>query len=385
MKSVMRGARGPWKTRAALIAASVTATIPARADPPAARVRFVLVDRSNAHCPDQAQLRSAAVARLGYDPFVMNAPSTLYATISRTARGLRGEIRLEDPARENPGARQIESISGDCTELGKAMALAISIAIDPLRMADGPSTADTTGAGSAQAGAAGQGSQPRSDGSATSAQGSAASPGAGGGTVSPQKDSKTGRSGGDENEGEAGSDIEPDTRSGTKISIFVGDRYHLQLVMGGLATLGPEPEISGGGLVGVGLSGRAISLEIEGRADLPRDAAYAGGTVSISTFLASFLVCGKLTGMAVCGLGRAGALHGSGRGYGVDTSGSSFLAMAGMRVSYEGVMSEPVRIRAMLDIDWVMTRNNFDVDHRPAWAVSSAAATLGVATVVRFP
>ena len=115
--------------------------------PPAARVRFVLVDRSNAHCPDQAQLRSAAVARLGYDPFVMSAPSTLYATISRTARGLRGEIRLEDPARENPGARQIESISGDCTELGKAMALAISIAIDPLRMSDGPSTADTTGAG----------------------------------------------------------------------------------------------------------------------------------------------------------------------------------------------------------------------------------------------
>ena len=165
----------------------------------------------------------------------------------------------------------------------------------------------------------------------------------------------------------------------------MGDRYHLQLVMGGLATLGPEPEISGGGLVGVGLGGRAISLEIEGRADLPARPPMRGGTVSISTLLASFLVCGKLTGMAVCGLGRAGALHGSGRGYGVDTSGSSFLAMAGMRVSYEGVMSEPVRIRAMLDIDWVMTRNNFDVDHRPAWAVSSAAASLGVATVVRFP
>ena len=42
----------------------------------------------------------------------------------------------------------------------------------------------------------------------------------------------------------------------------------------------------------------------------------------------------------------------------------------------------------MLDIDWVMTQEHwpFDVaDHRPAWAVSSAAASLGVATVVRFP
>jgi hypothetical protein len=59
--------------------------------------------------------------------------------------------------------------------------------------------------------------------------------------------------------------------------------------------------------------------------------------------------------------------------------------MLGMRVSYEGVMSEPVRIRLMLDLDWVMTKNAFDVDRRSAWAVSSAAASVGVATVVRFP
>ena len=45
--------------------------------------------------------------------------------------------------------------------------------------------------------------------------------------------------------------------------------------------------------------------------------------------LASFRGLRQAYDMAVCGLGRAGALHGSGRGYGVDTSGSSFLAMAG--------------------------------------------------------
>src|SRR5262245_4195326 len=119
----------PWRRQSrglALLLAGVTATISARADTPApVRVRFVLVDRSGARCPDQFQLRSAAVSRLGYDPFVTSAPSTLYVTISRTVRGLRGEIKLEDPSRESAGARQIESVSGDCTELGKAMALAI--------------------------------------------------------------------------------------------------------------------------------------------------------------------------------------------------------------------------------------------------------------------
>jgi hypothetical protein len=390
--------RRPWNTRFLLLAACVTATISARAELPApVHVRFVLVDRTNAHCPDQLQLRSAAVARLGYDPFVANAASTLYATISRTARGLRGEIRLEDPSRENAGARQIESISGDCTELGKAMALAISIAIDPLRATDTQSSPGASGASGssgssgASSGGAAAGSAPaaapgKSDDAGRQASGAAAqSPQAPaeGAPPTSQKDSKTGRTPDDRDTDFAG-DVDPDVRSGTKISIVVGDRYHWQVMMGGLATLGPEPEISGGGVVGVGLSGRALSLEIEGRADLPREASYGSGTISVSPILASFVVCGKLTSMAVCGLGRAGALQGSGRGYGVDTSGSSFLAMLGMRVSYEGVMSEPVRIRVMLDLDWVMTKNNFDVDHRPAWAVSSAAASFGVATVVRF-
>jgi hypothetical protein len=298
---------------------------------------------------------------------------------------LRGEIRLEDPTRDSSGTRQIESTSGDCTELGKAMALAMSIAIDPLRASDAQSSAGASGAlsGGTAAGSAGETAPGKGDDSTRQGAGI---PGQSPPTAPPpsQKDSKTGRAQ-DDREPDTGADVEPDVRSGTKISIVMGDRYHWQLLLGGLATLGPEPEISGGAVVGVGLSNRALSLELEGRADLPREASYGGGTISVSPILASFLVCGKLTSMAVCGLGRAGALHGSGRGYAVETSGSSFLAMLGMRVSYEGVMSEPVRLRVMLDLDWVMTKNNFDVDHRPAWAVSSAATSIGVATVVRFP
>src|SRR2546423_959760 len=84
---------------------------------------------SNANFPDEPSLRAAAVERLGYDPFRASGESAIYATILRKAHGLRGEIRLYSPDRES-ALHSIESVSTDCAELGKAMALAISIAVD---------------------------------------------------------------------------------------------------------------------------------------------------------------------------------------------------------------------------------------------------------------
>src|SRR5262245_8313365 len=84
-------------------------------------VRLAYVDRSGANCPDGASLRAAAVARLGYDPFKPSGRAAVRVTIARKGGGLRGEIRVDDPNREGPASRAIESSSGDCAELGKAM------------------------------------------------------------------------------------------------------------------------------------------------------------------------------------------------------------------------------------------------------------------------
>ena len=74
--------------------------------------------------PRKPSLRAPAVARLGYDPFTPSGRATVSVTITRTARGLKGEIRVDDPSRGGRASRAIESSSGDCAELGKAMALA---------------------------------------------------------------------------------------------------------------------------------------------------------------------------------------------------------------------------------------------------------------------
>src|SRR5947207_7939690 len=129
-----------WATAHFAVAAAVLSAVWASpvfaADAPFG-VRLAYTDRSGANCPNESSLRAAAVARLGYDPFVHAAHATVSVTITRGGRGLKGEIRVEDPGRD-AASRTIESGSGDCAELGKAMALAISIAVDAMRAANEP-------------------------------------------------------------------------------------------------------------------------------------------------------------------------------------------------------------------------------------------------------
>jgi hypothetical protein len=85
-------------------------------------------------CPDEASIRSAVAARLGYDPFRPLAPTTLTAEVRREKSVYRARVRLVDDAGVERGARDLESRADDCGELTTAMALSMSIAIDPLSL-----------------------------------------------------------------------------------------------------------------------------------------------------------------------------------------------------------------------------------------------------------
>jgi hypothetical protein len=83
-------------------------------------------------CPDEAEVRRAVATRLGYDPFRPIASTTLTAEIRREKGTFRGRVRLVDEAGVERGARDLESRADDCRDLTTAMALSMSIAIDPL-------------------------------------------------------------------------------------------------------------------------------------------------------------------------------------------------------------------------------------------------------------
>ena len=105
-------------------------TVTASANPTS---RLVYVRAPGAEsCPDEAEMRRAVATRLGYDPFRPIASTTLTAEIRREKGVFRGRVRLVDEAGVERGARDLQSGADDCRDLTTAMALSMSIAIDPL-------------------------------------------------------------------------------------------------------------------------------------------------------------------------------------------------------------------------------------------------------------
>src|SRR6185369_12023362 len=82
-------------------------------------------------CPDEATLRSAVTTRLGYDPFADDASAVVRARVGRTKTGLEGSVEYLDEAHGSQGPRKLSSTGGDCTELSSAIALTITILLDP--------------------------------------------------------------------------------------------------------------------------------------------------------------------------------------------------------------------------------------------------------------
>jgi len=331
---------------------------------PSPGVRLVYFDRSDANCPAEPDLRAAAAARLGYDPFAPTGKSSVVVTITRTARGLRGEIRVEDPSREGAASRSIESSSGDCAELGKAMALAISIAVDAMSLSS-PMPQEPRPPSASRDRPATNGPRAARPNGATDEH-----------LVPPAAEPEL------QGVGSIASDI-PRRSSGA--SAEPPDTARWYLAVHGLTSVGFAPGVTAGGALGAGWLGQGRSFEIEGRADYPQSTPHGTGSIRVWPLLVTVAPCVNARGWAFCGLGRLGRLHGSGHGFAVDRTGSSVVATVGFRLANEAILSKPLRFRVFFDLDWIPTNNSFDVDGRSAWATSTWAVSLGLGLTTRFP
>jgi hypothetical protein len=82
-------------------------------------------------CGEESVLRQAVARRLGYDPFVAHSENTVVAELRGDGDGLRARIFVIEGGNTVGGAREITSATKRCDELMLAVALAISIAMDP--------------------------------------------------------------------------------------------------------------------------------------------------------------------------------------------------------------------------------------------------------------
>lgn len=82
-------------------------------------------------CPSEQVFRDIVAGRLGYDPFVDEAPLRVQAQIEQAAGGFVGRVSLFQATGEPAGERDISPAVGSCHEIATSMALAISIVLDP--------------------------------------------------------------------------------------------------------------------------------------------------------------------------------------------------------------------------------------------------------------
>jgi hypothetical protein len=97
---------------------------------PSSRLVYVRGPGAGA-CPDQSSVREAVRKRLGYDPFFPSSDKTIILRVMRDSGKLRGEVELVDEQGKQVGKREFSAAQDECDQLLRAMALSISIAIDP--------------------------------------------------------------------------------------------------------------------------------------------------------------------------------------------------------------------------------------------------------------
>jgi hypothetical protein len=82
-------------------------------------------------CPEEMELRMSVAHRLGYDPFNAASGRALMVVIEAQEQRLAARLELVNEQGVSQGERRFEAAPDRCADLVRALALSMSIAIDP--------------------------------------------------------------------------------------------------------------------------------------------------------------------------------------------------------------------------------------------------------------
>jgi hypothetical protein len=330
------------RVRALVLATAMTGAKAASAEPAA---RFVyLRGHDTDGCPAESDVRVAVQTRLGYDPFSTYAASTMFVEVTRDASGYAANLKLVDAESSVKGDRTLH-VQGRCAELMDAMALTISIAIDPMSVTRNGPPPDAP-------------PQEKPVDATTSPIETPLPP--------PPEPARE----------------QPSTASATAppLQIFA--------MLGPVASLGAAPTLAIGGLVGADAKLGRFVFGIEGRADLPASAesdAVAGVHVK-SSLLAGSLFGGMREGpffaAAVASVGRfAATANGS---LATERERDALFLAAGLRVGAALELSKRFEARMWAEALANLQRHTLTVSGQTAYEYPIASGTLAVSVAYRF-
>ncbi|MDF2693701.1 MAG: hypothetical protein K0S65_2084 [Labilithrix sp.] len=273
--------------------------------------------------------------RLGYDPFDDRAPAIVTATVARS-QIYEGVVQFRDEHGRAYGKKELTSSADDCTELASAMALTISIVLDPR---------------------AAMGETERKD-------------------VPPPPPSHDSPF---EEERPVRAEPSPPSAPPAAEPVFV------RVGAEGLAAVGAAPATAAGIAAFVGIGRGKLSLDLEARADFPASLTRGDGTgVSSSLLVANLAPCGHLAIAMFCALASAGALHGEGLNVGAPDRKVTFYAAAGARAGLELPLTRAVFARVHADVLLPMTRTTLRSRGVEYWTTSPISGVLALGLFARF-
>lgn len=297
-------------------------------------------------CPDEAALRRAVSARVGYDVFFPWAPRTVVVAIVRRQRAFVATVSLVDEGGIDHGAHELHSDVA-CVDLLDTVALAVAIAIDPQSLLAAPASSNEAPP-----------PPPPPDPLPLTPMPAALEPGDG-----------TGRRGDEESERKAPT----------------SERVRLEASLGAVVSLGMAPSPAVGTTLDVGFRWSRFSLAIEGAIDAPAsEAVSAGGRASAWLAYGALVPCASLGVLFGCAVVRGGSLESSGEGV-LDTKSASNAWWAiGGRVGALLPVTGPLRLRLRADLVGDLQPTTLRLDGATAWPAPVVAGSLGIDAVVRF-
>ena len=318
--------------------AAVAASASAQDGPPRAHLEY---DRGEEDaCPDASAIESAVSARLGYVPFVDDAPLRIEVHVRRAGRTRRAVLRVTGADGSPRGERTVESSGSGCDELARALALAISVAIDPLSLTRSAPVEAT------------ELPEPVETVCPTCPEVAPA-------PVCPAPPEPT-----------VAPAVAPER---PEIGGFLG--------LGAHVAIEGAPDVTGGFVVegGVELFER-VAIAIEARVDVPvgRDATTGRGQVRAHFLGGSLVPCVQLLFVSVCGTLTLGAMRGEGSGVDLPRNDASFFATAGARVAVTASFVEALELRVFGEVDGTLTPTLLDLSDRTVWRAPDVSGTVGV-------
>jgi hypothetical protein len=331
---------------AAFVIVAIASLLPARSALAGASARLIYVRGPGAEeCPAEAAIHAAVSTRLGYDPFLAWARDSLFVEITRARGGYHAEIKLVDDENRLRGARDLTVKGDDCGAVVDATGLTISLTIDPSSVLGVPTP-------------------PRAPDPPPAAPPS--SPPAVAPPVAPPEVVH--------DQGPA-----PPRPAATPL------RWHAGA--GALVALGAEPSLSAGATVFLGATWKMLSLDIEGRADLPATAASELPPARVQSWLlAGALVPCVHAGYAFgCPVLEVGSLRATSVGTTSPHAAQDLWAAAGGRVGVELPVTGPWFFRGYGELLGTVRRDTLSIGGAEAYPFPPASGGIGAALVVRFP